>query len=797
MRVYEFAKISGIPSKDLLDRLEKAGFVLSSHMAILTDEALAFLKKSEKPLDVKAKSAAAPKAAVAKASSKSAPKEAPSKSATPKSAGPTEKALGSPLITQKQSDSTSKQLAPAATPKQEMRTPLVKSTNAVNAVEHPRTSAPHIQEPGTFANVEENPEILNALALQNYNEPNPHLGLSKSLKNSLGIQFEGEKRRRRRRRRPPVQHHVQQQAAPVAVTEFSFKGEMPLVDFAEKIGKSASDIIVYFLKKGVVATRNHPLTPEMIHDVARHFNIKAHYESASEIAQANQTPIRAVRDGLAQRAPVVVVMGHVDHGKTSLLDYIRKANVASREKGGITQHLGAYEVNSKHGKIVFIDTPGHEAFTHLRSRGVKVTDIAILVVAADDGIMPQTDEAIQHARSANIPMIVAINKIDKLTSTTPIEAVKNQLAQRDLLTEDWGGSVICLPISAKTGKGVEELLEMISLQAQMMNITADPKAPSKAYILESKLDKGYGPVATVLGVEGTLRVGDCFVAGAATGKVRTLINSAGKRISEAGASIPVQIVGFDKLPSSGEWLTAVTPEEYNKAKASKTEITGSGAAQSAAMDAAIERKEHIVKILLKTDNFGSREAILRSIEKLGKGKKDFAERFHVVYGGVGDISESDIVLAENTGAQVVGFNVKIERNAERMAKDKNVEVIIEHIIYHMTEAFEKLIHKTRKAIMVSTKVGEAVVRKVFDLKEKGVIAGCYVTEGIIPRNAKVVCMRAGRKIGEAKIDSLQRDKKVVKEVHSGYECGFLTDKFHDWQVDDIVQCYVEKAQQPD
>lgn len=775
MRVYEFAKQKGVSSKELLDKLEKAGFVLSSHMAILTDEALVFLEKDEK---------------AAKSSPANVSKKATAAPAT-KASGSTDSNVSSSSSAAKAASSASPQKT--STPQSETRTPLVKST-PVAAVERPNANVASLQEPQRFINVEENPEILNALALQNYNEPGAHASLTKNVRGVAGLNLEGERRRRRRRRKAPSHHQQQQQAAPVVVTEFSFKGEMPLFELAEKIGKPAPDIIVYFLKKGIVASRNHVLSPEMIHDVARHFNIKVTSE-ADSATQAAQTPIRAERDGLAPRAPVVVVMGHVDHGKTSLLDYIRKANVAAREKGGITQSLGAYEVNSKHGKIVFIDTPGHEAFTHLRSRGVKVTDIAILVVAADDGIMPQTDEAIQHARSAKIPMIVAINKIDKLTSTTPIEAVKNQLAQRDLLTEDWGGNVICVPISAKTGKGVEDLLEMVSLQAQMMNITADPKAPAKAYVLESRLDKGYGPVATVLGVEGTLKVGDYFVAGAATGKVRALINSAGERINEAGASIPVAVVGFDKLPSSGDWLTAVSVEEYTKAKSQKSEIATSSAAQSVAMDAAKERDEHIVKILLKADNFGSREAILRSIDKLGKGKKDFADRFHVVYSGVGDISESDIVLAENTGAEIVGFNVKAERNAERMAKEKGVEITIEHIIYHMTEMFEKMIHKTRKAVMVSTKVGEAVVRKVFDLKEKGVIAGCYVTEGIIPRNAKVVCMRGNKKIGEAKIDSLQRDRKVVKEVHSGYECGFVTDSFHDWQVDDVVQCFVEKAQQ--
>jgi translation initiation factor IF-2 len=468
-------------------------------------------------------------------------------------------------------------------------------------------------------------------------------------------------------------------------------------------------------------------------------------------------------------------------------------NVAASEKGGITQHLGAYEVVSTHGKIVFLDTPGHEAFSYIRERGARVTDIVVLVVAVDDGIKPQTIEAIKHAKAANVPIIVVINKIDKIQSPAAIETVKRQLAQYDLMPEDWGGKTIVVPISAKTGQGVDNLLELIVLQAQIMELKADPTAPARAFVLESKVERGYGPVATVICVEGTLKQGDYFTCGGSTGKVRLLINSYGIKVSSVGPAVPVRVVGFDSFSAMGDWLGVVSQADYAKAKANKSvepTTTGEGGAAQLMLHMDTEKQKSL-NLIIKTDTRGSKEALMGCIEKLSKLSREVKCPIYVVASGIGDISEGDIDFAASTNSVIIGLHIKQEKNAITLAKQKNIVVLIHHIIYHLVEELEQLLQSKREVEIVWNKVGEAVVKKVFDIKGVGVIAGCYMRDGILSRDYKVVCMRDGKKIGEGKVTSLQRDKKTVKEVHAGFECGFVCDGFNDWAEGDVVLCYTQ------
>lgn len=570
---------------------------------------------------------------------------------------------------------------------------------------------------------------------------------------------------------------------PVAINEIVVDKEMTLFEVADALKKSSGELIAMLLRKGKIYNRNQILDPSTIADIALSLGIKVVYP---EKKISTNTILKSSSEGI-ERWPVVVVMGHVDHGKTSLLDYIRKTSVAAHEKGGITQHVGAYEVNTPHGKVTFLDTPGHAAFSQMRRRGAKVTDIAVLVVAADDGIMPQTLEAIESAREANLPIIVAINKVDKLTSTAPIETVKRQLAQHNLLTEDWGGTTICVPISAKTGQGVDNLLEMIVLQSQLMDLKAKVDVSAKAYVIESKVEKGYGSVATVIPYEGMLSVGDYFKCGSVTGKVRLLVDTSGKKISKAGPSNPAVVIGFDKIATSGDLLEVISYEKYLHYRSEKEDMASS-------ITSAQQDNANSINLILKSDTFGTSEALINAIKVLSKKAKS-NKTLKVVFNGIGDITERDVDFAINTDAMIIGLHTKVEKNAAALAKEQNIEIKTHQIIYRLLEELEEVLAKYKEKIITWKKTGEATVRKVFDIKGIGVVAGSYVSDGIFTRNSKVVCFRRGKQIGEGRISSLERNKKSVKEVQSGLEFGFITTGFSEWQVDDVAHCFVETVEQ--
>lgn len=555
---------------------------------------------------------------------------------------------------------------------------------------------------------------------------------------------------------------------------------MTVSDFAEAAKKPVSEVILTLLRQGIVAAKNQIISVSVISNLAETYGIKTSQKilaSAKEITKHEKIQNEGEQ---VERLPIAVVIGHVDHGKTSLLDYIRKTRVAAREKGGITQHLGAYEVKTAQGSIVFLDTPGHEAFSLMRVRGIKVADIAILVIAADDGVMPQTVEAIKAAKSIGLPIIVAINKMDK-ANAQQVEVVKRQLAQHDLLTEDWGGQTVAIGISAKFGQGIDELLDVIALQAQLMELTASITGSGQGYVLESGIEKGRGAVATIILHDGILKVGDFFRSGATRGKVSSIVDSYGKRLLKVGPSSPVQVAGFESLPQAGDKIEVITQEEFKKNNISTANDHKPITLQKSA-------EKDAINIIVKTDNASSKEAILNAIEKLSKKS---TKEFHVIDAAVGSVKDSDVTMASDTGSIIYTFHIKPETSASLLSQRLNVQIRHFDIIYKLLENMEALAEEGKKIKMVSKKIGEAVVLKVFDIKGLGVIAGAQVKTGLFNRAGKVVVYRGKFKVGEGSIKSLQRDKKTVKDVHAGFECAFLIDGFDAWQPDDRVECYLE------
>lgn len=556
--------------------------------------------------------------------------------------------------------------------------------------------------------------------------------------------------------------------------ESVFRAAQTVGEFCEQSGRPLSEVILALLRKGIAANKNQTIPEKIVVELATLYGVKL--VDAPQSAQASSEQ-HVAREGHEPRLPVVVVVGHVDHGKTSLLDFIRKTRVAAREKGGITQHVGAYRAKTAHGDLIFIDTPGHEAFTMMRARGARVADIAILVVAADDGVMPQTLEALRVARAAELPIIVAINKIDKV-APTQLDVVRRSLAQHDLVPEEWGGQVVCVPISAKVGTGIDALLDVVVLQSQMMDLKADVALPAQGMILESKFERGLGPTATVICRHGILRVGDYFIAGAVRGRVTVLVDSQGRRVKEAHPSEPVHVAGFDSLAHVGDLFKVVDQAEYRAYQG--------GDAQRTQQRASVP--ENALCLIVKTDSLSSQEAFLASIAKLsGKAFK----QLYVVQSAVGPVLEGDVELALTTKALIIGLHVRIEPAAAALAQKLGVVIKSHEIIYKALEDLAAIAEEGRPVKMMSKKIGEAVVLKVFDIKTLGIVAGAQVKAGRLSREGLLVVYRGKRRIAEGKITSLQRDRKAVKEVHAGFECAFMIDGFTTWEVDDRVECLIE------
>ncbi len=576
-------------------------------------------------------------------------------------------------------------------------------------------------------------------------------------------------------------------------------GKLTVQELANKLDKSASEIIMKLMKMGTMATINQEISFEIGSLVASEYGFElavseTNNEEELEAIDALMEIEEDKEDDLQSRPPVVTVMGHVDHGKTSLLDAIRSTSVTSSEAGGITQHIGASEVVINGQKIVFLDTPGHEAFTSMRARGAQVTDMAILVVAADDGIMPQTIEAINHAKAAGVPLIVAINKIDKPGAN--LDRVKQELADQGLLVEDWGGEVICVPVSALKREGIDTLLEMVLLVAEMEELQANPNKRAVGTVIEAELDKGRGPVATVLVQGGTLKVGDPIVAGVACGKVRAMINSKGKRVKTAGPSTAVEILGLSEVPQGGDQFVSVPTDKIARSVAEKrTQIARDEMLKSnqrmSLDDFFSQMSEADVKelnIVIKADVQGSVQAVKQSLEKLSND--EVAVR--VIHGGVGAITESDVMLATASNAIIIGFNVRPVPGAELMGQKENVDIRSYTIIYKAIEDVQAAMTGMLDPEYRDEDTGKAEVRELFKLSGVGTIAGCYVTTGKIFRGSKIRIVRDGIIIHEGQLNALRRFKDDVKEVNTGYECGMTFVNYSDLKEGDIVEGYITK-----
>ena len=566
-------------------------------------------------------------------------------------------------------------------------------------------------------------------------------------------------------------------------------------EFSEKIGKPSSDIIKKLLLLGVMATINNEIDFDMATLIANDYGIELEQKIDKTYEEVMIGAYEESEDSaLLTRPPVVTIMGHVDHGKTSLLDYIRRTSVVKSEAGGITQHIGAYTVDVNNKSITFLDTPGHEAFTSMRARGAQVTDIAILVVAADDGVMPQTIEAINHAKAAEVPIIVAITKIDRPNSN--IDRIKQQLTEQSLVPEEWGGDTVVVELSSKTGEGIPQLLEMILLVAEVQELAADPSKPAKGAIIEAELDKGRGPVATVLVQNGTLRTGDTIIAGVAYGRVRAMIDDKGNRVDSAGPSVPVEVLGFSEVPEAGDTLYAVSEDKLSKqvAEERKDKIKADQlkAISKVSLDDLFthisEGNMKELNIVIKADVQGSAEALKQSLEKLTN--EDV--RVRVIHSGVGAITKHDILLATASNGIIIGFNVRPDQSARASQDFDNVDIRTYRVIYNAIEDVEKAMKGLLDPVYKEVVLGHAEVRQTFKVSGVGTIAGCYVLDGKATNSSKVRVLRDGIVIHEGTIDTLKRFKDDAKEVNSGYECGIGLKNFNDVKEGDTYEFFIDE-----
>ncbi len=601
----------------------------------------------------------------------------------------------------------------------------------------------------------------------------------------------------RDRQREPEERNLRLQtrrefAAPPPINrDITISEGITVKELSEKLDVKANFVIKKLVDRGIFATINQTLDAKLATDISREFGASTSTVTYEEEAMQD-IEIAEESTDLFRRPPVVTIMGHVDHGKTSLLDAIRLAHVADKEAGGITQHIGAYHVDHNGQKIVFIDTPGHEAFTRMRARGAKVTDIVVLVVAADDGVMPQTIEAIDHARAAKVPIIVAINKIDK--ADAQVDRIKQQLSDRGLLAEDWGGDTVMVPVSARTKQNLDLLLEMILLVAELQDLKANPTRPAMASVLEAKLDRGRGPVATVLVRNGTLHQGDYFICGTVFGRVRAMLDDRGEQVKESGPSMPVEVLGLEELPEAGDTFQAVTDTAkakqivmYRAEKERAVALAKTGRItleQFHKQMAAGEVKE--LPIILKADVSGSAEVLRDTLEKLSNDKVTI----RVIHSGVGAINESDVQLAAASNAIVIGFSVRPERNAAAAAEQEKVDIRLHTIIYEVVDEMKKAMAGLLAPVFKEVYRGKAEIREVFRVSKVGMVAGCLVIDGQITRDSQMRIVRDNIVVHTGKIGSLRRFKDDVSEVRAGMECGITIENFSDVKQGDVIEAFI-------
>ncbi|NBI65553.1 translation initiation factor IF-2 [Pseudoflavonifractor sp. 60] len=599
----------------------------------------------------------------------------------------------------------------------------------------------------------------------------------------------GSKRRQEEQDR---MRRLQLEIAKKAPTKVLIPDEIGVGELASRMKKTGAEVVKCLIKNGVMASLSDIIDFDTAAIIAEEMGCKVEKEVIVTIEERLIDTAEDREEDLAARAPVVVVMGHVDHGKTSLLDYIRSANVVSGEAGGITQHIGAYQVDVKGNTVTFLDTPGHEAFTAMRARGAMITDIAILVVAADDGIMPQTVESINHAKAANIPIIVAINKMDKPAANP--DRIMQQLTEYELVPEEWGGETIVCPISAKTGMGIDNLLDMVVLTAEVQELKANPNRTAHGAVIEARLDKGRGPVATLLVQKGTLKQGDVIIAGTAVGRVRAMTDARGKKLTQAGPSVPVEIIGMGEVPGAGDDFHAVADERMARELVEQRKHEQKSAIHSSVGKVTLEDlfsqiqagEMKNLNVIVKADVQGSAEAVKASLEKLTNEEV----RVRVIHCAVGAISESDVMLAGTSGAIIVGFNVRPDNNAKDSAARMGVDMRMYRVIYDAINEIEAAMKGMLAPKFREVDLGRAEVRNVFRITGVGMVAGCYVLDGKMQRGAQMRLLRDNIVIYDGAIASLQRFKDSVKEVASGYECGITFEKFQDIKENDIIEAYL-------
>ena len=571
-----------------------------------------------------------------------------------------------------------------------------------------------------------------------------------------------------------------------------YKPDMTVADVAEAMGKTNAQIVMKLMQLGIMANQNQIVDRETIELVALDFGYELQNEVVTDATRFEEIEIVDSEENLVSRPPVVTIMGHVDHGKTTLLDTIRNSRVVKGEAGGITQHIGAYQVNNNGFLITFIDTPGHAAFTQMRARGAQITDIVVLVVAADDGVMPQTEEAITHAKAAGCPIIVAVNKMDKPTANP--DRVMQELANFDLLAEAWGGDTIFVPISALKGTGVPQLLEMIQLVAEMKDLKANPSRLAMGTVIEAQLDKGKGPIATFLVQNGTLKIGDCVVVGNTWGKVRTMEDDTHAKYQAATPSTAVSVTGLSEVPFAGDKFMVFSDErtarEIAEARSLKAKFESTQVKKAASLDDLFKEsdKSKELNLIIKCDVQGSAEALKASLEKINV--EDL--KVNIIRASVGAITDTDVVLAEASKAIIIGFNVRPMAPVRALAESKGVEIRLYNIIYKVIEEIEAALKGMLDPVFEEVVTGQCEVRSLFKLSKVGTIAGCYVTDGVIERNSLVRILRNGIVVFEGKMASLRRFKDDVKEVKYGYECGITIENYNDIKEGDIIEASVMK-----
>ena len=782
-RVHEVAKDFNKNSKEITDILTKYATTPKNHMQPLTDRELSLIfeyltqhNQVESIESIYADVYREPKAAA---------KEAPE-------AGKEEQ-----------------RSAPAQQPNQKGGKPVKEHTAPVNKpaapTEQPKAQQPQ-QQPSRPATRVPEKKVVDTrksgnVNLEKYDQRLEDLAAGKTKQMQAGKQkFQGRNQRKggfqggnkRRQEEQEKMRRLQMEIAKKTPLTVKIPDEIGVGELASRMKKTGAEVVKTLMKNGVMASLSDVIDFDTAAIIAEELGCKVEKEIIVTIEERLIDTAEDKEEDLLPRAPVVVVMGHVDHGKTSLLDYIRNAHVAAGEAGGITQHIGAYQVEVQGKPITFLDTPGHEAFTAMRARGAMITDVAILVVAADDGIMPQTVESINHAKAANIPVIVAINKMDKPEANP--ERIKEQLTKYELVPEEWGGETIICPISAKTGEGIDNLLEMVNLTAEMQELKANPNRSAHGAVIEARLDRGRGPVATLLVQNGTLKQGDIIIAGTAVGRVRAMTNARGEKLTEAGPSVPVEIIGMSEVPGAGDDFHAVADERMARELVEQRKHDQKMAASSPVGKVSLEDLFSQIKqgemkdlnIIVKADVQGSAEAVKASLEKISNDEV----RVRVIHCAVGAINESDVMLATTSNAIIVGFNVRPDSNAKDTAARNKVDMRMYRVIYDCINEIETAMKGMLAPKFKEVELGQAEVRNVFRITGVGMVAGCYVTGGKMQRGAQMRLLRDNVVIYDGSIASLQRFKDSVKEVAAGYECGITFEKFQDIKEGDVIEAFL-------